>query len=166
MSSITNILAILATLLFMAGCGVQQNVKPTDITGYPHRYAAFDYKYAWKTTQTDHGVVIDGIMKNVRYPYIDSVQLTVFVLGKDGKTITRETTFPMPQQTREDDVCSYSLLLKNVKPVAGDQWEFHVHYTGSEGGNDGGGVDWINSFKVDALTGAVISQPGSVTNTW
>ena len=165
MSRGANLLVILTSLSVMAACGGLQYVKPADVAGYPYRYAAFDYKYAWKTTHTAKGVVIDGVMKNVRYPYIDTVQMTVYVLGKDGKIITRVATFPMPQQTRENDVSHFSLLLRDVKPVHGDAFKFLVHYRGDEGGNHDG-VDWISSFKVDAVTGAVIRPQSRNLDEW
>lgn len=159
------LLVILASVMIVAGCGLQQTVRYTNIAGYPNRYSDFDYKYAWKSTTTDHGVVIDGVMKNVRYPSISSLQLTVFVLGKDERIVTKETTFPMPQQTRENDVTHFSLLLRDIKPVPGDIFQFHVHYTGTEGGNNDG-IDWISNFKTDAVTGAIIRPPSRNPDEW
>jgi hypothetical protein len=154
---------ILLSLAIMSGCGLQPYVQ-TDVAGYPYRYADFDYKYAWKSTRTNQGVAIEGVMKNVRYPAISSVQLTVLLLQKDGKIVGRESTFPMPQQSRENDVCHYSLLLKGIKPVVGDLLQFHVHYRGNEGNDEA--IDWISSFKVDALTGAIIEPANSRPDKW
>lgn len=162
MLNVFKILAILASFLVMTACGLQRYANHTSVAGYPHRYTDFDYKYAWKTATTDHGVVIDGVMKNVRYPYIDSVQLTIFALENDGKIIARATTFPMMQQTRENDVCHFSLLLRDIKPAPDDVFQFLVHYKGSEGG----GVEWHSSFKVDALTGAVIRPQSRNPDEW
>lgn len=165
MSYLSKMLVIVVSSLFMASCGLQQVDRYTDVSGYPYRYTDFDYKYVWKTTSTDHGVVIDGYMKNTRYPNIDSVQMTVFVLGKDGKTIARASTFPMFQQTREGDVSHFNLLIRDIRPVPGDVFEFLVHYKGDEGG-DHSGVDWVSSFKVDAVTGAVVNTADRTPNEW
>lgn len=165
MLTIAKMLAILASLLAMAGCGLQHSVNNTSVAGYPYRHSDFDYKYAWKSVATDQGVVIDGVMKNVRYPFISSVQLTVFVVDKDDKIRAKESTFPMPQQSRENDVSQFTLLLKGIKLSADDVFEFHVHYTGDEGG-DGNGVDWISNFKVNALTGADIRTPNRNMDEW
>lgn len=162
---VSKMLAILASLMIMTACGAHQHVKQTSVTGYPYRYADFDYRYAWKTATTDHGVVIDGVMKNVRYAFIDSVYLTVNVLGKDEKVVARASTFPMPQQTRENDVCHFSLLLEDIKPAPGDVFQFLVHYTGNEGGKKSG-INWISSFKVDALTGAAIRAQSGYPDEW
>lgn len=157
--------AIVASLVVMAGCGIHNHAKDKDLSAYPYRHAAFDYKYAWKTTATDNGLLIAGVMKNVRYAYIDSVLLTVNAIDKDGKIVVHATEFPMPQQTRQDDECFFSLLLKNVKPVPGDILQFQVHYTGNEGEPDGT-VNWHSSFKVDAMTGAVIIAPRKNPGNW
>lgn len=165
MSYLVKTVSILATLLIMAGCGLQHYSKPADLSGYPYRYADFDYKYAWKTVATDQGLLIDGIMKNVRYPYIDSVMVTVYVLDKEGKTVATAADLPMPQQSSEGETCYFSLPLGNIKPAAGDVFRFQVHYTGNEGG-DRSKVDWHSSFKVDALTGTVIRPPGRNPDNW
>ncbi len=164
MSSLLKAIAMLATVVVMSGCGLQPYVRQINLADYPYRYAGFDYKYAWNVVQTEQGVVIDGIMKNVRYPFIGSVDLTVFVQGKGEKVIARETTFPMPQQTREGDVCHFSLLLKGIKPVPGDRFQFLVHYRGSEGSDED--IDWISRFTADALTGAIIRPAGGTLTAW
>ncbi|HZV81452.1 MAG TPA: hypothetical protein VFF53_04710 [Geobacteraceae bacterium] len=165
MSYLCKKLALLAAVLVMAGCAVQQYAKATDVAEYPYHYADFDYKYAWKTTATDHGVAIDGVMKNVRYSFIDSVVMTVEVLGKDGRIVARATDFATPQQSRQGDVIRFALLLRDSKPTAGDTFRFRVHYTGNDVGNQGG-VDWVSSFEVDALTGAVIRPPSRHPDKW
>ncbi|MDA8430821.1 MAG: hypothetical protein M0T70_16325 [Geobacteraceae bacterium] len=161
MASLLKAIAMLAAVVVMSGCGLQPYVRQIDRSDYPYRFAGFDYRYAWNVARTEQGIVIDGIMKNVRYPYVGSVELTVFVQGKDEKIIARETTFPMPQQTREGDVCHFSLLLKGIKPVPGDRFQFLVHYRGSEGRDED--IDWISSFTADALTGAIIHPAGGTT---
>jgi len=165
MSYLLKIVTVLAALLVMAGCAMsQQYAKQTDLAGYPYRHAAFDYKYAWKTATTDQGVLIEGVMKNVRYAFIDSIDIKVELQGRDGKTVASASDFPMPQQTREGDVSHFGLLLKGSKPAAGDTFQFTVHYKGNEG--DTSRLNWISIFKVDALTGAVIQPQGRNTDKW
>ena len=159
------ILAFFTSLLFMTGCGMHSNMKYTDMALYPYRYADFDYKYAWKTTDTDKGLLIDGVMKNVRYAYINSVDLTVNVIGKDGKKVAKAVGFPMPQHSREGDKCYFSLLLRDVKPAPGDIFQFQVHYIGNDGDRRSG-VNWHSSFKVEAMTGAGIHEPSKKTDNW
>jgi len=157
MAILTKMLTVLTLLLVMAGCGLQPYVKTDTAAGYPNRHKEFDYRYAWKAATTDHGVAIEGVMKNVRYPFIDSIILKVELLDKDGKVRAVESDFPMPQLTREGDESYFSLLLKGVKPAAGDSFRFTVHYTGNEGNDQK--INWISIFTADALTGEVIRPP-------
>jgi hypothetical protein len=165
MSYLAKTATVLATLLVMAGCGLQHFSKPVDVSDYPYRHADFDYRYAWKTVATDQGLLIDGVMKNVRYPYIDSVMVTVHLLDKDGKTVATAADLAAPQQSREGEVSYFSLALGNVRPAAGDIFRFQVHYTGNEGG-DQSRVDWHSSFKADALTGTIIRPHGRDPDKW
>lgn len=160
MSYISKMLVLLASLSLLTGCGLQQYARHTNIAGYPARHDNFDYKYAWKATSTDHGVVIEGYMKNVRYNDIESVDLTVFVLGKERKIVARQATFPMPQMTREGDVVHFSLMLRDIKPAPGDVYHFLVNYSNGEVGH------WISSFKADAMTGAVIRPQSRNPDEW
>lgn|GEM_PF-667086 len=163
MSTFRKMLAVLAVLL-VTGCGVHRYAHDADVSGYPYRHADFDYKYAWKTTTTDQGVAIDGVMKNVRYPYIDSIILKVEVLDRDGNRRSGASDFPHPQQTREGDVSRFSLLLRDVRPAAGDSFRFTVHYTGNEGSDQK--INWISIFTADALTGTIIRPPGKTPDRW
>lgn len=165
MSYLAKLLAILAALLVLAGCGGVGYTKHADIAAYPFRYTDFDYKYAWKTAATEHGLLIDGVMKNVRYPYIDTLFVKLSVLNKDGNVVATASTFPVPQQVREGEECFFTLLLKDSKPVSGDVLQFQVHYTGNEGGHRSN-IDWHGSFKVDALTGVTIRPPSNKVDNW
>jgi hypothetical protein len=152
-------LLFMVSLLVMTGCGLHLYAPTVNLDEYPYRHNEFDYHYAWKTGATDKGFVVEGFLKNVRYAYIDEVQLTLKVLDKAGKQVAEASDLPMPQQSQEGDVCNFSLLLKNFKPASGDIFLFQLTYTGDEG--QSGGFRWNSSFKVDALTGTVIA-PDSV----
>lgn len=165
MTTLGKMLAALATVLVMSGCGMHHGqAYATDISGYPYRHGDFDYRYAWKTTATDQGVVIDGVMKNVRYPYIESITVKIELLDKNGRFRGGAIDFPRPQQTREGDVSQFGLLLRDVRPAAGDSFRFTVHYTGNEGNDQK--INWISIFSVDAMTGAVIGPAGKKTDRW
>lgn len=164
MSTLWKAVTVLALFLMMGGCGVHVQTHGTDVTGYPYRHADFDYRYAWKATTTDQGIVIEGMMKNVRYAFIDSIILTAELLDRDGTRRAVESDFPMPQLTREGDVSQFGLLLKGARPAAGDRFRFTVHYTGSEGNDER--IDWISIFTADALTGNVIPPPDRSPKTW
>jgi hypothetical protein len=157
---------MLAALFILSACSAQQiaTQKYTSAV-FPFRHSDFDYKIAWKTTEANNVVVIDGIVKNVRYSYIDSINLTVFLLGPDGKIRTRATTVPAPQQTMKDDVVPFTVELHNVSLKPGDTLKFTIHYGGGDGGMDGG-VDSLSTFGVDAMTGAVLHKDNLKPEEW
>lgn len=158
MSSLFKALVVLFSLLVMAGCGLHLYAPPTvNLAEYPYKYAEFDYHYAWKTSVTEKGFMVEGFLKNVRYAYINSVDMTLTVIDKNGNTLVKASGFPSPQQSRKGDLCNFSLLLKNFKLTPGDIFLFQLTYAGDDG--DSGGFTWNSSFKVDALTGRVISTP-------
>jgi hypothetical protein len=133
--------------------------------GFPYRHSDFDYRVAWKTTAADNMVIIDGIMKNVRYPTINSIDLTVFLIGTDGKVRARITTLPFPQQTQGDTVVTFNAKLKDATLKPGDTFKFAIHYVAGEGGLDSG-VEWNSTFTVDALTGAVLHKDNLKPEEW
>lgn len=165
MSHLSKALAILTMVLLMAGCGLHQHSHQLSLAEYPYRYADFDYKYAWNTTATDEGTLISGVIKNVRYAYIDSVVMKIALLDKEGKKVAEASGFPMPQQSREGDTCHFSILLAQSKPVRGDIFQFQIQYTGNEGGNQSG-VNWYSSFKADAVTGTAVRPSGRNPDQW
>ena len=154
MTHVSKALMVLVSLLVMAGCGLHLYAPTDHLSEYPFRHAEFDYHYFWKTSATDKGLVVDGFLKNVRYAYIDRVDITLAVLDKNGNVITKASDLPSPQHSSGGDLCNFSMLLKNFKLTPGDIFQFHVHYASDDGDNSGS--SWDSSFKVDALTGTVI----------
>jgi hypothetical protein len=156
----------LVLLLVLSACSAQYAVtQQNPAAGFPYRHSDFDYKAAWKTTEANNVVVIDGILKNVRYPYIDSLDLTVFLLGTDGKVRARATTIPVPQHSRMDEVIPFNVELRDVVLNPGDTFKFEIHYIGDVGGANGR-VDWRSTFAVDAMTGSVRHKDNLTSEEW
>jgi hypothetical protein len=141
----------LVSLFILPACSANYAVtQQNPASGYPFRHSDFDYKIAWKTTQVNNAVVVDGILKNVRYQSIESLELTVLLLGAGGKVRARATAIPIPQESRINDVISFSAQLHDVAINPGDTLRFEIQY---EGEDDGEGIDWLSTFSADAMTG-------------
>jgi len=154
------------SLFLLSACSAQHAVKQQNPSeGFPYRHSDFDYKVAWRTTGADNMVAIDGIMKNVRYATINSLDLTLFLIGTDGKVRARTTTLPFPQTSMLGDPVSFSAKLKDAALKPGDTIKFAIHYVAGEGGRDSG-VDWNSTFAVDALTGAVLHKDNLKPEEW
>ena len=156
----------LVSLLLLSACSAGYTVaQQNPAAGFPYRHSDFDYKVAWKTTEANNAVVIDGILKNVRYPYIISLDLTVFLVGPDGKVRARATTVPVPQYSRVDEVIHFNAELQNISINKGDTFKFAIHYTGDEGGRYDR-VDWLSTFAVDAITGTILNKDNLKSGEW
>jgi len=110
MASLVKPFVMLVLLLTLSGCGLHLYNPNASIAEYPYRYAEFDYKYIWKTSATDKGLVVEGFVKNVRYAYIDNVDIEVSVFDKNGKVLSKAFDIPMPQQSQEGDLCNFSMV--------------------------------------------------------
>lgn len=144
----------IVTMVILAVLAATPAVHGADgvpVSAMPYRYADFDFKYAWRTTQVERGLAVDGLLKNVRYATVDDVVLTVSLLNREGKLLADATIFPIPQQISIDDVRPFDLVLRNVVPSPGDLIRFQIRYRVAEGGTDS--FAWLGSFTVDAATG-------------
>lgn len=163
---ILNMLALILMFAIVAPGIADAAAQQYSVADFPYRHSDFDYKVAWKTTPSDGGVSISGLLKNIRYPFIDQVDVTIFLLGPNHKVRARKTALPVPQQSRQNDVVSFAVKLNNVSFNQGDTLAFAIHYNGSEGGGGGGGVDWQSTFAVDAITGAPIKKGNGTSEEW
>ncbi|BCS54216.1 hypothetical protein [Geobacter sp. SVR] len=154
---IITILLMLAMFALQA-CSTQYVVQ-RDLGAYPFNHRDFDYHVAWKTSQPGDGVVIDGLLRNVRYASIDEIEVTVDLVAPDGKDRSHATVFPVPQYSRQDDVVPFGLKLPNVAAMSqGDTLRFMLHYRGSDGGGDDNGIEWRSVFTVNAMSGAEVEK--------
>lgn len=157
MTNLIRILVSLSLIALLAGCGsIKLSAPAVNLNEYPYRYNEFDYNYIWKTSSTDKGLVVEGFVKNVRYAYIDSVDINLKVIDKDGNVFVKASDFPMPQESREGELCSFRMLLKNFKLTPGNIFHFQMNYAGDDASRSG--TKWSSSFKVDAMTGKVAKQ--------
>ena len=153
----------LTVLISLSACAAPYAVKEGPAENFSFRRSDFDLRYAWKTSQTDQGVRIDGLVKNVRYPGIENVEIKVSLLDKTQKIISEGVAFPLPQPIPMDEYRSFGLLLKNAKLSEGDLLGFQVNYNASEGQN---AFSWKSSFTVKAATGAAIGFREKAENQW
>ncbi|SNB45211.1 hypothetical protein [Geobacter sp. DSM 9736] len=156
MARAAHAITLLAMSLLLTGCGARY-AQVDNAAAFPYRYANFDYHLAWRTTQLPEGLAIEGTLKNVRYAVIESLQLTVSLLGRDGALRAKETEIPIPQHSRQDEIVPFSIILKKGAPEKGDILEFAIQYRASEGGKENG-LLWLTTVEVDAATGAPVGR--------
>lgn len=154
MSLLTKVATLLATILMLTVHAPAYAAGNGPAAGLPFRHSDFDFKVAWNTSTLDQGVAIEGLLTNVRYPSVEGVDLSVWLVGKDNRVIACSTAFPIPQRIGEYDYSPFRLVLKNGLLSKGDVLQFLIRYRVNEGGQ--GGDSWLSSFAVDAATGAAV----------
>jgi hypothetical protein len=142
----------LAVLISLTACATSDAAKRNLLANYAFIHKDFDFRYAWKTGQTGKGLLVEGLIKNVRYPRVENVEINVSLLNKEKKVLAKATTFPAGQPIPSNEYRRFELLLKDVQLSEGDQLQFLVTYVGSAGQE---AISWISSFTVNAATGQV-----------
>ena len=153
MKILGKIAAALLVLVSLTACATSEAKKSNPADNYTFRHRNFDLKYAWKTSQTDQGVRVDGLIKNIRYSRMENLTLRVSLLNKGRQIIAESSSFPSPQQIQLDDISTFGLLLKNTKLSGDDLLRFQINYTASEGTN---ALSWTSDFTVYAVKGTLV----------
>jgi len=153
----------LTVLIFLAGCATSSAMKQNPADNFSFKHRDFDLRYAWKTAQTEKGVSIDGLIKNVRYNNIDNIEIRISLLDKAHKVIAEGVAFPVPQKIQLGDYRNFGILLKHAKLSDADQIRFLVNYSASEGQS---AFTWTSNFTVKAATGAAIGVGPGTENEW
>lgn len=157
MSWFSRIVTLLALLVAVAGAGPLYGADAGSAAEFPYRHGAFDFIVVWNSTPADKGIVIEGRLKNVRYAYVDDLELTV-ALRRGDKSLAKETVFLTPQPVRNGEARPFSLKLGNVARLPGDLFQFTIKYRVDEGRDER--FTWLSSFVVDASTGTAVEEEG------
>lgn len=150
--------AFMLAVLFLlpAGCATTPTQKPAPFAGYPFRHARYDFKVAWKTTPAPEGLVVDVVLKNVRYIVVNDLILEIFL--QSGEKVLARGSDLLTQDLKDADYAKLRVVLKNAKVAPGDKLHFQIRYTGIEG--DGAANKVISDFTTDAVTGSFILPRG------
>ncbi|WP_224960777.1 hypothetical protein [Geomonas subterranea] len=98
---------------------------------------------AWEVKQAGMETVVEGVAKNLRYAFMEGIEIWVAAVDAAGKTRGRNVCFVIPRQVRQDEIFPFSVKLP-IPVESGMQLKFTYKYNGSDGGD--GGVNWMQSF--------------------
>ena len=127
---------------FFSGWGSSSDGLRERFGTLPERYTQYDLVLAWETKSLGSGTVIDGVVKNVRYAYLDGLEVWVEVLDASGKAAVRASCFIIPNRLRQDQMAPFTIELP-IPGEPGTLLRFTYRYQGTE---DGGGN--FQSFEV------------------
>ena len=138
------LIVVVMVSVWCAGCAQSgyQVIKPAE---YADTHQMFDLTFGWKKTVTEHGLTIDGYVRNNRYFIISDMDMTVSVLDSSGREKSREDFLFIPSRLPMDNFARFSVALK-ARPQAGDKIRFLYRYDALDGKD--GALTWRNSFEV------------------
>jgi len=135
---------VLSAGFFAAGCATIGPVAGDPFATLPQKYSQFDMKLAWDTKVSEDGVLVSGVIRNVRWLFAEGVVLWVSVVGPDGKVVAKEGTLIAPSVLNMGDQASFEIRLP-VRPQPGAHLVFTYRYNGVD--DIEGSAFWIQSFE-------------------
>jgi hypothetical protein len=143
------IIRTLAVVLALAGCATVPDLNQQRMETLPQHYAQFDAVIGWEVTSAGPATVINGQFKNIRYLYMDNVEIWVAAIGPDGKPSARSVAYLIPHQLERGRSTPFTLKLP-LAVAPGAKLRFTYKYTGIDGASPEGGGDvgpWMQSFE-------------------
>jgi hypothetical protein len=153
----------LAALLSLTGCAASYGAKNNPAIDYSFIHKSSDLRYAWNAKQTEKGVRIDGLVKNIEYPRVEGLEIKVSLLDKTHKVISEAVSFTVPYSIQVNDYTSFGVLLDKAKLSDGDLLQFLSSYNAVAGQSS---FSWFSSFTVNAITGEVVGRREKSDDQW
>jgi hypothetical protein len=153
----------LAALISLTGCAASYTTNYNPAIDYSFLHQDFDLHYAWNAKQTGQGVRVDGLVKNVKYPRVESLEIKVSLLDKAHKVISEAVSFTVPYSIQRNDYTSFGVLLHKAKLSDGDLLQFLSRYDAAAGQSS---FSWFSSFTVNAITGEVVGRREKSDDQW
>jgi hypothetical protein len=164
MDFVNRIALAAALLLALSACATSSNstvpTRNNPVAGYSFIHRDFDLRYAWNTKRSDSGLRVEGLVKNVRYPKVDNLEVKVMLVSRSHQVLAEGIAFPLPQPIDIGDFRSFAVVLQGAQPMPGDQLQFVASYAANAAQ---GSFSWTSNFAVDALSGKLVGPKESET---
>ncbi|GFO67934.1 hypothetical protein GMLC_15130 [Geomonas limicola] len=135
MGGITRVVVLVVVLL--AGCVSNREAGGRyQMAQYPLHYRQFDVDIAYQVRNVGSQTLVDGMVRSLRYQYLDDGEVWVAALGPSGKAEARSVSY-LPHEVRQGEVASFSVQLP-VQVAPGSTLRFTYKYRGSDGGDEKG----------------------------
>ena len=143
------ICSLVAIMFTLGGCATYHDANRERLEKLPQHYSQFDAVLAWQISNEDSQTVVDGEFKNIRYEFMNNIEVWVEALDASGKPVARSVSFILPNELKHDDIAPFGLELP-VKAMPGTKLRFTYKYMGSDGGgSEGDGLNWMQSFDAE-----------------
>lgn len=134
---------VLSVVVFAAGCATTAPAAKDPFSAFPEKYSQFDMKLAWKTTVSEDGVLVSGVIRNTRWLFAEGLAVWVAVVGPDGKVAATDGTLIFPSTLNRGDDANFAVRLP-LRPQPGSHLTFTYRYNGVD--DIEGSAAWIQSF--------------------
>ncbi|GFO61098.1 hypothetical protein GMST_34230 [Geomonas silvestris] len=135
MGWMARVLVLVVALL--AGCATSREAGGRyKMEQYPLHYRQFDVELAYRVSDLGSQTLVDGMLRSLRYQYMEDAEVWVAALGSGGKTEARTVSY-LPHELRQGEIASFSAKLP-VQVAPGSTLRFTYKYQGSDGGDDKG----------------------------
>jgi hypothetical protein len=145
-------------LLLTMLCGfssVSDRLKD-QLRSMPQQYEQFDLKLGWNVSSEKDTMLVAGVIQNVRYAFMEDVEIWVSALDADGKVVARAADFVLPRRLTRDEPAAFAVKLPKAAGSV-TTLQFTYKYEGSDGGgNDGDAIKWMQSFEAKLPAGMYI----------
>jgi len=143
------LIMLAALVISLAGCASYQNLDRQRLESLPQRYVQFDAVLAWEIRSTGDKILIDGEFQNVRYDYMEDIELWVSALDPAGHTLARASDFLFGRPLERDHITPFSVSLPSSAAQA-SKLRFTYKYRSREGTSQfgEGRMPWTQSFEV------------------
>jgi hypothetical protein len=136
----------LLLVVVLSGCAIQpfNNLGRKQFEQLPNKYSQFDFKLAWDNNISDNGIIVEGVIWNVRWLHAEGVEVWVSLLSPDGLVLDKEVCLIAPHSLDINEQSDFYVKLKS-KPVPGSRLLFTYRYNGVE--DSEGSASWVQSFE-------------------
>lgn len=145
------ILLLLVLSLPGSGCVSLTQQLGEQMSALPGQYINFDVRIGWEVKKTGEQVLVEGVVKNTRYAYMEDLELWITPLDASSKALAPSGTHFNPGTLRLDDYDQFSVKIPaTAAPIS--KLKFTYRYIGNDGGDQeggGGAVRWMNTFVAD-----------------
>jgi hypothetical protein len=139
-----NMALLLLLVVSLCGFSTMAGQLKEQLMAMPQQYAEFDAKMGWDFAVERGCTVVSGVIQNARYANMEEIELWVSVLDSKGETVARASDFV--RRLDLDEVSAFKVALP-ILVASGTKLKFTYKYVGSDGGNDGDAMKWMQTFE-------------------
>ncbi len=144
-------------LLVLAACVNLPPAGPDPFKTLPYGHKAYDLHFVWDAKRQGEELMLNGALRNSKYPAIDDLDITFELKDPAGNTIRKAHTYVIPSSIGIDDTANFDIKISLKGAPEGSYINFIYFYTSSEPGR-GGMMNQLGSFRIDPF-GRFLSRP-------